>query len=194
MKIGIFGGTFNPIHFGHLINAEIIRSDFSLDKIIFIPSKSPVHKELADNISAQDRFNMVKLSIEGNEQFEISSIEIDRESPSYTVITLRELKKIYPQSSFFLIIGDHYYDEIDKWKDAEEIKKLAKIIVMRRSEEKIDYDDYNKEKNNAVIAENPVVDLSSTSIRERIKNGKSIKYQTPHSVIDYIRKKGLYKN
>ncbi|MFC1669993.1 nicotinate-nucleotide adenylyltransferase [Spirochaetota bacterium] len=194
MKIGLLGGTFNPIHFGHLINAEVIRSAFSLDKIIFIPSKSPVHKELAGNVSAEDRFNMVKLSIQGNEGFRISSIEIDRDSPSYTIITLKELKKTYPHSSLFLIIGDHYFNEIDKWKDSEEIMQLVQIIVMRRSVEKIIPDELIIAKSNAIIAENPVIEISSTSIRERIKSGKSIRYQVPPVVIDYIREKGLYKN
>ena len=113
MKLGIFGGTFNPIHYGHLINAEIIRSDFNLDRIILVPARQPVHKSLDGNVPAEERYAMAALAVGGAKEIEVSRIEIDREEPSYTITTVHELLALYPGSELYLIIGMDSLAELD---------------------------------------------------------------------------------
>jgi nicotinate-nucleotide adenylyltransferase len=193
LKLGIFGGTFNPIHYGHLINAEIIRSDYGLDKIIFIPSKSPVHKDLAGGVSAKDRCTMVSLGIRDVKGFEVSTIEIDREGPSYTIATIRELETMRPRDHMFLIIGTDSLREIDTWKDPEQLLQSVPVIAMKRPGAKalpgMDLTGYRIQ-----YANNPLIDISSTCIRERVKDKKSVRFLLPDSVIRYIKKGGLYRH
>ncbi len=193
MKLGIFGGTFNPIHYGHLINAEIIRSDYGLDKIIFIPSKSPVHKDLAGGVSAEDRCAMVSLGIRNVKGFEVSTIEIDREGPSYTIATIHELKTMRPRDLMFLIIGTDLLREIDTWKDPEQLLDSVPVIAMKRPGANdlpgMDLAGYRIQ-----YAHNPLIDISSTCIRERVRVEKSVRFLLPDSVIRYIKKRGLYQH
>ena len=193
MKLGIFGGTFNPIHYGHLINAEMIRSDYDLDKIIFVPSKLPVHKELAGNVSADDRYAMAVLGIHNVKEFEVSSIEIDREAPSYTIATVRGMKSMHPHDDICLIIGMDSLHEIDSWKDPEQLLGSVPVIAMRRPGEnmppRMDLAGYSIR-----YAHNPLIDISSTCIRERVREKKSVRFLLPESVIRYIKRKGLYQN
>ena len=194
MKLGIFGGTFNPIHNGHLINAEIIKEDFSLDKILFIPAKYPVHKELEGRISSDDRLEMLKIAIDGNIEFDVSSLEIDRESESYTITTLHELSGIYTEDKLYLIMGSDSFMEIDLWKEPEEILRIASLIIMKRhGDNPVNVDKYNMARE-ILIANNPCIELSSSVIRERIKNGKTVRYMIPGKVAEYIGNKGLYRN
>jgi len=116
-RTGIFGGTFNPIHHGHLINIELLIDHFNLDRVLFIPAKIPVHKTLADNVSSADRLKMVELALAGSENMLSSGIEINRETASYTITTLEELKNIYPDDELFLIIGSDSFNELDTWKE-----------------------------------------------------------------------------
>ena len=191
MKLGIFGGTFNPIHYGHLINAEIIRSDFNLDKIIFVPSKIPVHKDLAGNVSAVDRHAMISLAVRDVKEFEVSKIEIDREGPSYTFVTINEMKLIYPNDSLYLIVGMDSLHEIATWKEPDQFRSVS-VIAMRRqvvdSRIKFDPGPFN-----VLYADNPLVDISSTHVRERLRSKKSVRFMIPEPVIEYINEKGLYQ-
>lgn len=191
MKLGIFGGTFNPIHYGHLISAEIIRSDFNLDKIIFVPSKIPVHKDLAGNVSAEERYAMTLLAVRDVKEFEVSKIEIDRKGPSYTFVTINEMKLIYPNDSLYLVIGMDSLHEIATWKEPEQLRSVS-VIAMRRpvgdNTTKLDPGSYN-----ILYADNPLVDISSTRVRERLRNKKSVRFLLPEPVIEYIYKKGLYQ-
>jgi nicotinate-nucleotide adenylyltransferase len=191
--IGIFGGTFNPIHMGHLINAQVIMETCSLDKILFIPSKVPVHKELAGGISAENRAAMVERAIEKNPRFVLDRTELDRESPSYMIYTLGELEKKYPHSFFNLIIGADSFNELDTWKDYREILKRVKLIVMQRRSDPELRQDLPCNPENLCIAENPVIEISSTEIRNRIKTGRDISYFVPDSVVQYIQAKELYR-
>ena len=194
MKLGIFGGTFNPVHYGHLINAEILRSDYSLDKIIFVPAKFPVHKKLDDRISAKERCNMVELAINDNRSLELSTIEIDKDSPSYTIITINELLREFSPSELFLIIGSDSFNEIDTWKEYRKILQMVSVIVMKRPGDASCREDLFVNSKNIIIAENPLIDISSTCIRKRIRENKSVKYLVPHNVLSYINNRGLYKN
>ncbi len=194
MKIGVFGGTFNPVHYGHLVNAELVREKFSLERILFIPSKYPVHKELQGSISSGHRVKMLELALAGSREMEVSRIEIDKETPSYTIYTINELKKKYRDDEFSLIIGYDSYSEIETWKSYRELISRVDLIVLRRGDASGRRDDLNEFGENIHFAGNPLIELSSTMIRNRIGKGLSVKYMLPDNVLDYINEKGFYRN
>jgi len=187
MRIGIFGGTFNPIHFGHLVLAEQAYEKLNLDRVIFIPSYYPPHKKVHDIISATHRYNMVNLAIQGNPRFEISDIEIKRKGRSFLIDTIRQLKKIYPKSELFFISGSDVSSQISKWKSIEEILSLAKFVLAKRP-------GYHLKKYNSNISVISIteLDISSSMVRRKIKLGQSIRYLMPMRVFKYIKEKSLY--
>jgi len=188
MKIGILGGTFNPIHIGHLILAEEAREKIGLDKIIFVPAYLPPHKDNSDIAKAADRFKMVKLATRGNKYFFASDSEIKRDGRSYTIDTIKEFKKLYPKDELFFIIGSDLLKYLDEWKDIGEIIKIIKFIAVTRP-------GYPLEKIPPHIATVPIraVDVSGFEIRQAIKNNKSFRYLVPEAVYKYINKRKLYK-
>jgi nicotinate-nucleotide adenylyltransferase len=193
LKTGIFGGTFNPVHNGHLIASTFIKEEFGLDEIIFIPDKYPVHKSLDFEVSAEIRLKMLELAINQRQGFKISQIEIDRSGPSYTIVTLNELKKEFPGTEFFLIVGvDSYYDMID-WKNSLELISENKIIVMKRSDSRPDKNLYNYAKG-IYFANNPIIEISSSVIRERVIKNLPFDIMVPPAVYDFIKKTRLYSN
>jgi len=192
-RIGIFGGTFNPIHHGHLINIELIRENFNLDLIILIPAKVPVHKTLADSVSAADRLKMVELAITGIKYFEVSGMEINRESASYTIATLEELKTMYPGDDLFLIIGSDSFNELDTWKEYEKILREYQIIVMQRPGDLQLRADLLTPAFKVEMQKESMIEISSSIIRDRVKKNLPIRYYTTDDVINFIRNKGLYK-
>lgn len=198
MKIGLIGGTFNPIHYGHLILSEFIREEMDLDRIIFIPTRIPPHKDSSNIPNGKVRIEMVNLAIKSNENFQSSTIEIDREGVSYTIDTIEELKSKYPQDEFFFIIGEDSLFQLHNWKDYERLIKICNIIVAERiGQEKDKINDRIYEINslfngNIVKASSPHIGISSTIIRNRVKNGLSIKYLVPETVEEYIINNGLY--
>lgn len=193
-KIALFGGTFNPVHLGHLINAQYLVNECDIDSVLFVPAREPVHKPLGYAVSSSDRLRMLELAIEGNPDFEISRIELDSELPSYTVITLEKLRALYQNDSVFLVIGADSYNQFSTWREYRKILRLAPVIVLRRPGDTIDRELYKNEKgSNLIFAENPLVGVSSRAIRELVKAGRSISYLVPHSVRDYIVQKELYK-
>lgn len=194
MKTGIFGGTFNPVHLGHLLNIEFVRDQLNLDRVLFIPAKDPVHKKISSRIAPLERMEMLELAIKNNCYFEASSLEIERESASYTFYTLNELKNRYKDDEFYLIIGSDSFNELDTWKYFPEIIKSVNIAVMRRPGDPELRRDLLASALNVIPINNPEINISSTLIRERVKLGKSIRYMVPDEVIDYINLKGLYKN
>jgi nicotinate-nucleotide adenylyltransferase len=193
VKLGIFGGTFNPIHYGHLINAEIIRSDFNLDRIILVPAKQPVHKSLDGNVPADERYAMAALAAGGAREIEVSRIEIDREEPSYTITTVHELLGLYPGSELYLIIGMDSLAELDRWRESGHLLEHVSVIVMKRPGT-AGRQEGAPAAGRVFYAENPLIDISSTMVRERLRAGKSVRFLLPDAVIDYIAKKGLYRN
>ncbi len=193
-RTGIFGGTFNPVHYGHLINIEFIREKYSLDRILFIPAKIPVHKNISDRVKPSERLEMVQLAISGNPAFEVSDIEVERETPSYTILTIKELRELYPEDKLYLIIGSDSFNDLDTWKSYKDILANIPLIIMKRSggrELRMDLLAISKEVNSF---ENPLLAISSSMIRERIKNGLSVRYLMPDAVVEYINKKELYRN
>lgn len=192
MKLGIFGGTFNPIHFGHLINAEFIRETFSLGKVLFVPAKEPVHKNSCSSVSAENRMLMVEEAISNNPFFEVSDIEVTRNEPSYTIYTVHALLSRYPDDDLYLIIGEDSYDEFWKWKDYRDIVRDVHLIVMSRYSVIAENERYNSFSDKILFAHNPIIDITSTEIREKIKRNQSIRYLVPEKVVSYIIKRGLY--
>ena len=188
--IGVFGGSFDPIHLGHLITTRLVYEQRNLEKIIFIPNNvSPLKTELTPT-PAVHRMKMLKLAIESFPYFESCDYEINKNGISYTYDTLLELKKSF--SKIELIVG---YDNLlvfDKWHLPKKILEVATLIVMKRSTD-VEAKTQNEFFNSAIIVETPTIEISATDIRKRVKDGLSIEYLVPKSVKEYISKNGLYK-
>ena len=188
MKIGILGGTFNPIHYGHLILGEQVLGQLGLDKVIFVPAFVPPHKSGRGIIPACHRLKMIELAVNRNPHFAVSDIEIKRKGKSYTVDTLREIKRVYPQAKLFFICGSDLVNEIPRWKNVGEIYKLAKFVLAKRP-------GFGKRLSgrNFLKIDVAQVDISSSLIRDLVRKNMSIRYLTPDKVIKYIKKHRLYK-
>ncbi|MFH1771830.1 MAG: nicotinate-nucleotide adenylyltransferase [Candidatus Omnitrophota bacterium] len=185
MKVGILGGTFNPPHIGHLVLARETLEALKLDKVFFIPTNTPPHK-VNDNISANHRYAMVKLAIIGEPCFEVLDIEIERKGVSFTVDTVKQLRKKYPGYEFFLVAGSELARDFAEWKDFETIKKNVKIVVAQREICPLDKTDGFIELKISQIG------ISSSQIRKLLQQGKSAKYFVRDNVLDYINKHKLY--
>jgi nicotinate-nucleotide adenylyltransferase len=191
-RIGFLGGTFDPIHSGHLILAQELLEKFQLEKVIFIPAATPPHKDNESVSPAHHRLEMTKEAIQDNPRFEISDIEIKREGKSYTIETVRELKKLHPDSDLYLLAGSDILTEFDTWKDPDKIFEETKVVIgVRPGYDKIDLNNPFFAK--CIMAEMNGLHVSSTQIRHRLKEGKSIRYLVPPKVEEYIRAKGLYR-
>lgn len=196
-RIGIFGGTFNPIHFGHLIIAEGVREEYNLDKIIFIPSAMPPHKTKGV-LAAKHRYAMVALAILHNPYFMISDIEMRREGLSYTVDTIRALREIYgDETEFYFIAGTDTIHELPTWKYIDELLELCNFVGATRPDgsEVIDsVIDYFGEVGKKRIhrLQTPELEISSTDLRNRLQEGRSVRYMIPKSVIRYIEENNIY--
>jgi len=189
-RIGIFGGTFDPIHHGHLITAQSVKEIRELDKIIFMPAYISPHKQHAKASSAQHRLNMLKIALDEIPFFECSDYEIKQQTISYTIDTLREFKKYFDEID--LIIGYDNIFQLHTWKEPDEILKLSNIIVLRRkSSYPIDYLDKYVEA--ALFVQTRAIEISATDIRNRVHANLPIHYLVPKNVEDYIYKNNLYK-
>jgi nicotinate-nucleotide adenylyltransferase len=193
MKNGIFGGTFNPPHYGHLIVAEFIREEVGLDKIIFIPCSIPPHKQnneyLSQIASPEHRFEMVKLAITGNKFFEVSDIEINRGGVSYTIDTVNYFVSNFPEEKFYLLIGADQFAEFHTWRKPDEIVQKVNLIVFNRPGFVIPKTEFSRF---ATFITIPNIEISASTIRKRIRHGKSIKYLVPPAVEEYILANKLY--
>jgi nicotinate-nucleotide adenylyltransferase len=188
MKIGILGGTFNPIHNGHLILAGECLKKLGLEKVLFVPACLAPHKDNSDVAKAAQRLAMLKMAIGANSNFALSEIEIERGGRSYTIETLRELKKRYPGDELYFIAGSDLLKYLDEWKDLREIIKMVKFIVATRPSCPLDkLPSYIQ-----TLAIN-ALDVSGYQIRSLIKKGLPFRDLVPEAVFDYISKKGLYK-
>jgi nicotinate-nucleotide adenylyltransferase len=200
MRIGIFGGSFDPVHFGHLLLAEVCREQCSLDEVWFLPAASPPHKRYRALSAAGHRVAMLELAIAGHDAFRVSSLEIERGGVSYTVQTLRELKHQQPDNDLFFLMGADSLRDLPMWREPAEICRLAiPVVVRRRSAPEPDLDvlcqvvDGDRlEAIRNCQAEMPLVDFSSTEIRQAIAHRHSVRYQTPRAVEKYIETNNLY--
>jgi len=191
------GGTFDPIHVGHLILAEQARERFGLEKVLFVTAACPPHK-LGEPISdVKHRLEMTRLAVADNELFECSTIEIDRGGPSYTIDTIKQVAQLYaPDAEVYLLIGADEGRELMTWREPYGIAKLARIVVANRPNLPVCEaiaslpDDLARA---ITPLDMPGVDISSTDLRERVRSGRSIRYLAPRAVEEYIWAKGLYR-
>ncbi|MCI8292061.1 MAG: nicotinate-nucleotide adenylyltransferase [Hespellia sp.] len=201
MKIGIMGGTFDPIHIGHLLLGEFAYEDFGLDEIWFLPNGNPPHKDSrAVGEDIEERVEMVRLAIHGVPYFRLSLYEATEHKESYTYQTMAYFKETYPEHDFYFILGADSLFSIEKWKYFREIFPSCTILAAMRDDK--DQEDmerqiqYLTEKYEAKIAllKAPLLEISSTTIRERAAKGLTVRYMLPDLVAKYIREKGFYKN
>jgi nicotinate-nucleotide adenylyltransferase len=199
MAIGLIGGTFNPIHMGHLLIGEYIREEWSLDRIIYIPSANPPHKTGGEVLDAGSRMRLVELAIRDNPYFQLSDVELRREGYSYTIDSIREMSIEYPYEKLYFIIGTDTLFELETWKQFKEIAKEIEFLMYGRGthsvvdiEEKLRYmrDEYGFKIKRST---GPELEISSTQIRDRIRRGLSIKYMVPDALIEEIEKESLFK-
>lgn len=198
IKLGIFGGAFNPIHNGHLALARNYQQALNLDKVLFIPTAVPPHKTSQHLALAEDRLCMTRLAVEDCPAFQVSDIEFNRQGKSYTYDTLCEIKSIYPDSQLYLIIGADQFLTFHCWYKYREILDMVTVCTSAREseEEKQILSSYaesiSEMKDKYFISNQPVLKLSSSEIRDKIKNGQDISTLVPKKVCDYILEKGLY--
>jgi nicotinate-nucleotide adenylyltransferase len=195
-QIGILGGTFDPIHYGHLIIAEAAMDQLGLDRIEFLPANDPPHKPEGSVSPARHRAAMVQTAIDPVDYFELNCIEMERAGPSYTVDSLEQLVRERPQDSFWFIIGGDSLRDLPSWRSPERILELASLAVIDRPG--AIYDLAGLEglvpglRQRIALVEAPLIDLSATLLRRRFAAGGSIRFQTPDSVIAYMTANGLY--
>lgn len=196
-KIGIMGGTFDPIHIGHLAIAQEAVEYKKLDKVLFIPTGNPPHKTNKEKTKAEIRLEMVKIGIEDNEFFEIDDYEVRREEPSYSAMTMQYLKDKYPKTELYFIMGEDSLLDIESWYRYEDFLNCVTVLVAKRQEQ------CNKDLENKVndliskgykveIVPSHYLEISATNIRNKLKNGENPKYYLKQEVYNYIIKEGLY--
>lgn len=198
-KIGIMGGTFNPVHNGHLLLAENAREAFALDEILFIPSGNSYMKDTASILGGGIRACMIELALEGNPYFSLSRVDLYREGPTYTCDTLAQLKRMYPDDQYYFIMGADNLLTMESWKNPGLILQSCTVIAAVRgngTESRIESAArYLRARYHACINILPAryIDISSSEIRQRLKEHKSVRYMLPENVLKYIDEKGLYR-
>ncbi len=190
MKIGVFGGTFNPVHLGHVNLAKNFKSELKLDKLLIIPTGTPPHKEAKNDVSNDDRLNMCRIAFDGIA--EVSDMEICREGKSYTVLTLEELKKEYPNDEIYFLVGSDMLLSFKRWYRWEDILKMCTLCATDRNNTETcrdaDEDFFGK----IIFCDFPKTVISSSEVREKLENGENISAFLPENVQKYIMEKGLY--
>ena len=199
-KIGIMGGTFNPIHNGHLLLAQTAYCDYGLDEVLFMPNKNPTYKDATLLASNEARVEMIKRAILNNPAFQLSTLELEREGNTYTVDTLDILTNRNPDTQYYFIMGADSLFYFDAWRQPEEILKKAILLVANRNQMsesalkgQIEYLKNQYENVSIELLEAPAFAVSSYDIRERIKDERNVQYMTPDLVIAYMKKHGLYR-
>lgn len=196
MRLGIFGGAFNPVHNGHLLLAEQCREQCQLDEVWFVPTRIPPHKD-ADSLSPDaDRVEMLKLGTAGRSEFVVSEIELQREEVSWTVDTLRQLSDERPDDELFLLIGADSLRDFPTWKEPEAIAELASVIAVNRGDasfEELTVDLSPKLSDSVRLVSMPGISISATDLRRRVSEGKSIRYLVPRSVEEFIQSRALFR-
>lgn len=192
MKVGIMGGTFDPLHIGHMMAAETARESYGLDEVWFMPSHIPPHKHEA-GASGEERLFMVQEAVKNHPSFGILDWEIVRGGVSYTLETVTGLQEEYPQHEFFFIVGADMVQYLPKWQGIEELVKRLVFIGVGRPGTPLDLGLLpGFIAGRVLLADMPLVDISSTMLRARAAEGKSIRYMVPDAVYDYVQRSGLY--
>jgi nicotinate-nucleotide adenylyltransferase len=212
MRVGLLGGSFNPIHFGHLRSAEEVREALNLDLVYFVPAAMPPHKSAEGLAPPEHRLAMVRLGTKGNRHFMVSDVEIRRAGRSYTIDTVRHfLTTLRTPSTLFLMMGSDAFADLDTWKECDELVRLCSIVVHTREENDdgqptrislaavkrfgyIKRDDHYVHPNGQTLSfvATTSFPVSATLIREKLRQRRSVRYLMPNDVVDYIQRHGLY--
>jgi nicotinate-nucleotide adenylyltransferase len=196
VRIGIYGGVFNPPHHGHLIAAQEAYVQLGLDVVVWMPVGDAPHRVIEEDPGAEARFEMVELAVGADERFSVSRIELEREGPSYTVDTLRELRERGPDDELFLIIGGDQAAVLPSWRESQEILSLATVAVFERASSSRNAIGVTLSRMPGVdrlrFLEMPRIDISSTMVRRRAAAGKPIRYLVPDKVANFIGAQSLY--
>lgn len=198
MRIGVLGGTFDPIHIAHLAAAEDVRVRFDLERVVFVPAGLPPHKLHLPVISTEHRLNMVRLAIADNPHFVLSRVDVDRFGPSYTVDTIELLRDEYgPMAELYFIMGSDSLAELLTWHKPERLIRLCRIVALIRPGYRVDLKELNRLLPGAIarvqLLEMPLLQISSTDLQRRVRMGLPIKYLVPPAVEAYIRQHKLYQ-
>lgn len=186
MKIGVFGGTFDPIHIGHIISVMEVKISFGLDKVIFIPARQSPHKETMP-AGNQERMEMIQRAIARHEGFTLDTFELDKDKKSFTFDTAKYLRNEYPHDELYFLMGTDQYESFDKWYKHEELMNMMNFIVMMRHSDDMEISAP------FIRADQLVVEVSSTLVRTRIKQGLPYKHFLDESVYEYIKENALYE-
>jgi nicotinate-nucleotide adenylyltransferase len=192
-RVGVMGGTFDPIHHGHLVAASEVQSWFGLDEVIFVPTGDPWQKSERTVSPAEDRYLMTVIATAANPRFNVSRVDIDRDGPTYTIDTLRDLSALMPDAELYFITGADALANIFTWRDAAGLFELAKFVGCTRPG--YDMDPATLEgiaQDRVTMVEIPALAISSTDCRERKKRGEPVWYLVPEGVVQYIAKHELY--
>jgi nicotinate-nucleotide adenylyltransferase len=196
-SIGLLGGTFDPIHYGHLIIAEATRDQLGLDRTEFVPANDPPHKPDDAVSPVRDRIAMVRAAIDGVPYFTLNCIEVERVGPSYTVDTLERLKVRRPEDDFYFIVGGDSLRDFPTWKSPARILELASLAIIDRPGATYDLSGLEATlpalRERSAFIDAPLIDISATILRARCAEGRSIRFQTPDAVITYIEAERLYR-
>lgn len=193
LRVGVMGGTFDPLHHGHLVAASEVAHLFDLTEVAFVPSGQPWQKETQQVSGAEDRYLMTVIATAADPLFSVSRIDIDRPGPTYAVDTLREMRQLRPPGTeFFFITGADALKQIFSWRDPEELFSLAHFIGCTRPGHQLS--DVGLPEGKVSLVEIPALAISSTECRERIRAGEPLWYLVPDGIVQYIAKRGLYRD
>ncbi|MGI9252271.1 MAG: nicotinate-nucleotide adenylyltransferase [Thermomicrobiales bacterium] len=196
-RIGIFGGTFDPVHVGHLIVAADLLQALSLDRVLFVPAGRPPHKDTSIISDDQDRLEMLHLAIDDNPMFQVSTIDLERDGPSYTADLLELLAGGHPNAQLVFLLGEDSLRDLPTWHDPNRIVRQAELGVARRPGVKLDLasvlDAVPAACGRITLVDSPLIGISSTDLRARVARGAPVAYQVPEQVERYIRHSGLYR-
>ncbi|WP_442788586.1 nicotinate-nucleotide adenylyltransferase [Dactylosporangium sp. NBC_01737] len=192
MRVGIMGGTFDPIHHGHLVAASEVADRFGLDQVVFVPTGDPWQKTGSVVSSPEDRYLMTVIATASNPRFTVSRVDVDRDGPTYTVDTLRDLRDMYgAEAELFFITGADALNKILSWKDAQDLFDLAHFVGVTRPGFELDASHLPED--SVSLVQVPAMAISSTDCRQRVEDGKPVWYLVPDGVVQYIAKRGLYR-
>jgi nicotinate-nucleotide adenylyltransferase len=185
--IGLFGGSFDPVHHGHLIVAQVAREQLGLELVRFVPAREQPFKQGSHHTSAQHRAAMLSLAVRGVSGFAVETAELDRPGPSYTVDTLREIRRREPGVELVLLLGADAAAELPAWHEADRVRDLAKVVVFGRPGAEVAGMPWA-----SAMIEVPAINISATAIRNRVRQGRSVRYWVPDAVAEYILAHRLY--
>ncbi|MBB5957747.1 nicotinate-nucleotide adenylyltransferase [Saccharothrix tamanrassetensis] len=189
-RIGVMGGTFDPVHHGHLVAASEVQARFELDEVIFVPTGQPWQKSEREVSPAEDRYLMTVVATASNPRFSVSRVDIDRDGPTYTFDTLNDLKAMHPDADLFFITGADALEQILSWRRADDVFSLAHFIGVTRPGYELN--DTHLPRGAVSLVEVPAMAISSTAVRDRTAAGLPVWYLVPDGVVQYISKRRLY--